>query len=243
MKMASLKCTNCQLVNFATETNCIRCGAPLAGGAQAPEAGQQLSDASFEAGYAPAWNQDQPSAAYPNPQAPYAFPPPPFAAQGDGVWRDGSTLVMYKQAQLPDRCVKCNEHVGGERLKRKLYWHHPALFLILLVAVLIYAIVAMIVRKEATIYVGICERHRARRRNAIIIGWSLVVLSIISFVVAISNNEPVYALVGAVLFLIGVIYGTLVARVVRATKMDDHYVWLAGVNQEYLNMLPQMQRH
>jgi len=61
----------------------------------------------------------------------YVLPPPPSMA---GVWRDNKTLVMTKDALLPDQCVKCNAPAHGFKLKRKLTWHHPALYLIILVA-------------------------------------------------------------------------------------------------------------
>jgi len=56
------------------------------------------------------------------------------AAQGtQGVWRSGSLLVMHRNARLPDRCVKTNSAENVRRLKRNLSWHHPGLYLWLLV--------------------------------------------------------------------------------------------------------------
>jgi hypothetical protein len=78
----------------------------------------------------------------------YVLPPPPaIGLPGAGVWREGSTLVMSKDALLPDRCVKCNAFTTG-RLKRKLSWHPPAYYLLLIVAWLVYLIVSMIIASE-----------------------------------------------------------------------------------------------
>jgi hypothetical protein len=118
---------------------------------------------------------------------PYAAPqfggPLPHSAEANGgVWRDGIVLVMHKQAVLPDRCVKCNESVNGLRLKRKLSWHHPALYLMIFFpGLLFYAIVALIVRKTARIDVGICERHRSRRRIGIAVAWLIALLGFAMF--------------------------------------------------------------
>ena len=64
-----------------------------------------------------------------NPNQPQWQAPAPAAEAG--VWRDGRLLVMHKSAQLPDRCVKSNQPADG-RLLRKMYWHHPLIFLSLL---------------------------------------------------------------------------------------------------------------
>lgn len=156
-----------------------------------------------------------------------------------GIWRDKSKLVMDKSAALPYRCVKCNQPVSGPLLKRKLTWHHPALYLLILVAILIYAVVAMLVRQTANIEIGLCETHLARRRRAIIITWALIVLGIAAFFVAIIAEELVYALVGVLLLLGGTIYGIFAIRTVIPAKIDNRFVWLQGINADYLNELPQ----
>ena len=101
---ASWKCSQCGLVNFASSESCKRCGVlgPI-GQVQQPQApaGIVLEDG-------------------------YVMPPPPSFG---GVWRDQSTLVMTKDATLPDYCVKCDAPANGFRLKRNLSWHEPALYL------------------------------------------------------------------------------------------------------------------
>jgi hypothetical protein len=47
--------------------------------------------------------------------------------------------------------------------------------------------------------------------------------------------------VGLVLFLAAVIYGIVRARLVAPQKIDDHYVWLTGVNANYLEQFPEWQ--
>src|SRR5947209_12297282 len=66
----------------------------------------------------------------------------------DGLWRDGKTLVVHKGASLPDRCIKCNEPAEGLSLNRKLVWHQPWLYLLIIPSIWIYAVVALIVRQK-----------------------------------------------------------------------------------------------
>ncbi len=161
---------------------------------------------------------------------------------GSGIWRDGSTLVMTKDAQLPDRCVKCNAFTDG-RLRRKFTWHHPAIYLLIFVALLIYFIVAMVTRKRATVDLGLCDEHRAKRRTYIWISWLLALGGIAGFVLAILANDGTPAFIGVLLLLTAIVFAVITTRLVYPSKIDDRFVWLKGVNAEYLNQLPSWPGH
>lgn len=168
----------------------------------------------------------------------YVLPAPPSPlGSATGVWQDGAKLVMVKDAQLPDRCVKCNAFTE-RKMKRNLTWHHPALYLLIIAGVLIYFIVAMILRQSATIYIGICDEHHARHRRNMIITAVLIVSSLLGFVIAIAMNEPMFALLGILLFFGGIVFGVVGTRLVLPAKIDAQYVWLSGINKEYLSALP-----
>jgi hypothetical protein len=164
------------------------------------------------------------------------FPPPTHAVAT--IWQSKSVLVMTKQAPLPDRCVKCNAPTH-HRLKRNLRWHHPALYILIFGGLLFYFILALILSKTATINVGLCETHSAARKRGIFITWMLVLLSLGSFYFAVAADEMNLLFVGVILFLGAVIYGIVKARVVAPQKIDDQYVWLNGVNANYLQQFPE----
>jgi hypothetical protein len=164
------------------------------------------------------------------------FPPPTHNITT--IWRNKSVLVMAKQAPLPDRCIKCNEPTHN-KLKRNLRWHQPWLYILILVGVLFYAILAMVLSKTATINVGLCETHAADRKRDIIIAWMLVALSIACFYFAVAFEMMAFVLVGAIVFLGGIIYGAVKARLVAPQKIDDQYVWLTGINAKYLDQFPE----
>jgi hypothetical protein len=169
------------------------------------------------------------------PQQPY-FPPPMHGLQT--IWRDRSTLVMTKQALLPNRCVKCNEPTG-ERLKRKLTWHHPAIYLTILVSILVYAVIALVLRKTATVDVGLCEDHLSTRRRNLAITWLLGIVGLLCLPLAGILEDGTTVAIGLALLLACAIYGIATLRVVVPSKIDDHFVWLRGVNAEYLHEFPQ----
>lgn len=215
--MSALKCEQCGLVNFATASHCKRCRTPFLRNIST-EPGMDLQGIVLEDGY--------------------VLPAPPVINDPNSVWRDKSKLVMTRDAVLPMRCVKCNAPTPG-RLKRKMSWHHPALFILLLVAWLIYLIVAMIVRKSATVEVGICDEHRALRKTFIWITWIVVVLGIAGIFLGLMANEGSPALFGVLLLVVGIIFGLIAVRVTAPARIDDQFVWLTGVNKDYLNQLPQ----
>src|SRR5579872_5285818 len=91
------------------------------------------------------------------------------ATDAGGTWRDGAVLVLSREASLPPRCVRCNEPADEPTKSRKVYWHSPWLYLLILFNLIIYAIVAAIVRKKAVVAPGLCSAHKKRRRIGITI--------------------------------------------------------------------------
>ena len=164
-------------------------------------------------------------------------------SNSEDIWRAGNLLVMRRDAQLPDRCIKTNQPANGKRFKATLYWHHPAIYLLILINLLVYAIVAIIVRKKAVVYVGVTERTLQARRKAILWGWVSGIAGFILFVFAASlQSESAMLgllLLGAALILGGLIVGTAKATLVRVERIEDEYIWIRGVTREYLARLPQ----
>ncbi len=158
---------------------------------------------------------------------------------GSGVWRDKSKMVVSKGAQLPDRCVKCNAPAPGAKFKKKLSWHHPAIFILIFVALLIYLIVAMVLRKTITLELGLCEEHRAKHRRNVFITWSLILLGVCGFVLAVIVEDNNFLLAGILFLVAGVIYAVVALRIVTPARIDDKFAWLKGVNKDYLDELPQ----
>ena len=164
------------------------------------------------------------------------FPPPTHNVPT--IWRNKSLLVMNKQAQLPNRCVKCNEPTP-RTLKRNLRWHHPAIYILIFGGVLFYVILALVLSKTATINVGLCETHAAARKRDMVITWMLVLLSFGISYFALASDVMGFLLLGVAVFLGAVIYGVVKTRVVAPQKIDDHHVWLTGLNSQYLEQFPE----
>jgi hypothetical protein len=148
---------------------------------------------------------------------------------------------MTRQALLPDRCIKCNEP-AGRKLNRRVSWHHPALYILILGGALFYVLLALIMRKTAIIEVGLCEDHSAVRKRDIVITWILGLLSLGSFFVASQLEDLTFAGIGGLLLLATAVYATVRVNLVAATKIDENFVCLKGFGSNYLADFPEWQR-
>ena len=158
------------------------------------------------------------------------------------VWREGSLLVMDKDSQLPDRCVKSNQPADGFTLKRELAWHPQYLYLFLLASPIIYIIIAVCTQKKAKISIGLTREWGARRRWRILIAWIAAIGGIVVMVIGIAGangNSPVVWLVpaGIIGCLGAIVYGIVGTRLVVPTRITDTHVWLKGVHPDYLATL------
>jgi hypothetical protein len=145
---------------------------------------------------------------------------------------------MSRQALLPDRCIKCNEP-AERKLKRKLSWHHPAIYLLVFGGALFYVLLAMVMRKTATIEVGLCENHSAMRQRDIAFTWALGLLALGSFFFAVQFEHMTFVGIGILLILATAIYGIVRVKVVTPTKIDERFIWLKGCTGDYLTAFPE----
>lgn len=196
-----------------------------------------------------------PSNSFENPYAvpqasnPYAVPqasnPDVVDQPFQEIYRSGNYLVMYKRARLPDRCVKSNLPTT-EKLKRNLYWHHPLIYLLILIHILLYVIVALIVRKSATIQLPLSPKYKSRRLMWMLLAWLTFFLSIAVIVLAIAFGNGNFSwLVPAsfvsfpILLLTAGLIGIFGCRVVYAKRIEGDFVKIGGVSPDFLSGLPE----
>ncbi|HTL59122.1 MAG TPA: DUF4339 domain-containing protein [Candidatus Limnocylindrales bacterium] len=155
------------------------------------------------------------------------------------LWRDKKRVVTRSETTFPDRCIKCNAPANGFRLKRVIYWQHPAYYLLLLLNLLILIIVVLIVRKKAIVHIGLCEAHRARRKLGLFIGYGSLLGGVLVMIGGAVFDSGKMALAGLLLLLVGGILGAIIASTINAAKIDKEYVWITGCNRDFLANLPE----
>lgn len=158
-------------------------------------------------------------------------------ADGAVVWRDGNAVVAVRDRAFPLRCVKCNAPVQKQAMhERMFYWHTPWLYLLILLNILIYAIVAVVVRKKTRHDVALCRPHLRRRRIFIAIGWSGLVAPFIG--AALSPDIGV--MVGLLLAFVLILSGIFGSRVITAGKIDGRHVRFTGCGKAFVDSLPSL---
>jgi len=159
------------------------------------------------------------------------------AEPGAGLWREGDVLVVKKDAALPDRCVRCNGRADGAMLKQSYQWHNPALYILAPFALLIYVLVALAIRKTATLHVGICREHLTARKRSRLGSALLAIAGVVSLFLAIEGGS-LFGWGGLLLLLGGAVWGTIGTRLLSVQGIDDHFVRLKGAHPGYLSALP-----
>jgi hypothetical protein len=220
-------------------TVCTNCGGqfvlpgPAAAAGQAPVA-QQFSAPAQQAapGQLPAAGQAQPVLPYAGPQ---------WGVATAGAWSEGRLIVAAKDASVAHACVKCGGPPAGRPFRRMFRWHQPIIYLTILAGLLIYVIIALCVQEKGRVEYALCERHRRRRRNAILGGWLLTFAGIGMFVLAGVQEEVVWVPFGILAFIGGLVWAIVGAQTLRPEKIDARFVWLKGAGEDFLRTLPPVQ--
>lgn len=160
-------------------------------------------------------------------------------SSGQLVWRFEKIVIMARDGQLPERCVKCNEPADEPTKSRKVYWHHPGYYILLLINMILYVVVALIARKTAEVNPGLCARHKQRRATGIWLGWGSFVFGFITIGIAFGNQHPGLGLLLMLLMIGLIITSMFMSRIVYAKRIDDKYVQLKGCGAPFLDDLPE----
>jgi predicted Zn finger-like uncharacterized protein len=241
---ASFQLTPEYLAQYGGQTTrCSQCGQPFVlpaaqGAAPAAAAwGQPPAGQPFMAQTETA----QPMPGQPVAVIPYAAPAYGQAGPMDAAWSQGDVLVVRKGARLPHACVKCGLAGDGKPVRKTYYWHEPWIYITILAGVLVYAILAIVIRQSGQIEFALCSQHRARRRNGVIISLLGVFGGIALFVAAGMSNEAYLVPFGILVLLGGAITGLIMARVLTPKRIDTHFLWLRGAGPAFLQTLPPAQ--
>lgn len=156
-----------------------------------------------------------------------------------GVWREGDHMVVAADAELPDRCVKTDLPADGQWADIRLKWHHPALYLLLILGIIVYFIMAYYLSTSVIVRVGITESVLSTGRWTRSLVWTLVLGGLVLGVVAFAAHDPALLWASGVLLALAIPVFLLRPRIIWATRMERGYVWIAGVHPGYLARLPQ----
>lgn len=151
--------------------------------------------------------------------------------------REGKHVFIPLGQDLPPRCVVCNGAVAQPVKARTFYWHTPWLYLLLLLNVLIFALVALVVRKKAVLSPGWCEEHlTARQRRIKGFMAAAAGLTAVGTFMLVVQHQPGWALL-MIPAIILVLPALRAANSVSVSRIDKTGVRLAGCQEPFLNSL------
>ncbi len=178
-----------------------------------------------------------------NPQAYNPSFPHPYQQPSGGIYRHGKEVVVHKNAMMPERCVKCNEQLsgynaGGGFVRQKYRWHSPLIY-IALISPIIYIILAAVLSKNATVDIPLCSNHL---ENKNITGKKLLVSGVGSVFAIFLLGSLGYAGMAFLIFFAAIIglplAYTYLYKPLQVSKIENDYVYLKGVSEEYISQLP-----
>ena len=171
-----------------------------------------------------------------------SFAPPPALV----ITRDGEKLVIpvgmaLPMALLPPVCVKCGAPADGKPVEKTFYWHPPWLYVLIFIALLIYAIVAMVMRKQMRIRVPLCRQHAERRRGLLILAGVLPVIGIADGFILPSFHVDtgLVVLVVVVFILAGLVLWAVVGSPIRPRSITQFEGIFSGFCEAFLQQFPQ----
>jgi uncharacterized membrane protein YeaQ/YmgE (transglycosylase-associated protein family) len=160
------------------------------------------------------------------------------AMSAKGCWRIGKDLLYVSSgADLPDRCVKCNGPAQRPTKQRKFYWHSSWLYLLILLHMLLYIIVALFKRKKVILSPALCTQHANKRRNLLLGAWGAFGAGLVISFIAIGNGNIATAAICFFVGLVGAIVAVMLARIVFPVGIDDRGARFKGCGAAFLESL------
>jgi len=161
------------------------------------------------------------------------------------IIRDGNRLIVPNPPRnqvvpLPPPCVKCGTPANGKPVNKTFSWHHPALYLLVLAGVLVYLLVAVIVRKSMRMSVPLCARHAQRRSTAVTLSWVIPLVGVAdAFILPrFGIDGGVVALITIVLVVTGIVIWAIVDYPIRPKSIDQYRGIFTGCAEAYLQQFP-----
>jgi hypothetical protein len=158
----------------------------------------------------------------------------------------------WDDAEMPDVCMRCGAP-AAVRKDKTFSWYPGWVYVLLLVNLIVFAIVAMVLTKKKRVEVPLCEAHRNHWlwRQLIIAGGLVAFLGLGFVTVIVMADSPpgrnsdlggllcVGTIVGLVVWLI--VAGVLQATSIRPTEITDRGITLVGIAREFVDAYQEKQ--
>jgi len=159
-----------------------------------------------------------------------------------GAWASGNLLIASRDAVLPPYCVKCGRPADAKPLRRRFSWHPSWVYIFLLIALLVYAILAAVLSKRTTLQLPLCSAHFEKYKTLRVLAAVLLLGSIPEMILAgvwLADNYMRWGIfAGAMAFLAGLVCLVMFNGVLRINRIDEHYGYFSRASEGFLRQLP-----
>ena len=173
--------------------------------------------------------------------APIASPLPGPAPLLAASWQGNDLYVPQSATALPAFCVKCGQRAAVRKTKT-YYWHEPWVYFMILAGLVVYAVVALIVRKRIKLEVPLCSDHARTLSQRKMIAAALL-LGFLPVGIAGSMMGDAYIrwawLIATIMLIAGSVYVSIAVKCfLKPTHIDDAYASFKGPGDAFLRQLP-----
>lgn len=155
----------------------------------------------------------------------------------------GSILFVSKDTDLPQRCIKCNGPVTSPAKQKTFYWHPSGWYFLILLNVLLYAIVALFVRKKIKVSPGLCDAHRKRKNTIVYSSLAIFALLFMAGVTTFGGENALFSLVSFVGSFIALIVAIISARTIYPIQIHDRGARFKGCGKDFLQSIARQETH
>jgi len=159
-----------------------------------------------------------------------------------GAWSSGKLLIASRDAILPSCCIKCGRPAEPDFFPKKFSWHPQWLYIFVLIALLIYLILALSISKRMNLQLPLCARHLEKYKS-LRLAAAILLLGCIPEMIVAGNYLPEsymgYGIAAGLLALVaGLTCLILFGALLRPTYIDQNYGYFANASPEFLSTLP-----
>ena len=147
-------------------------------------------------------------------------------AAGQDFWREGELLVVRKGTHLPDVCLATGQPTGGNVKTKTLQWMPPWIGVVFVLSWPIGLILMLILRKKGQLTYFLSQQAEEKRKKGIMIGIGLIIAFFASVGIGIALEAPFAAVVGTLLFIVGLIVAIVYGAPFRVHKIDNEVIYL-----------------
>src|SRR4051812_48164870 len=144
--------------------------------------------------------------------------PPPLPQK---IHIEGAALVVPRFYNFPEICLFTGSAEDLVRMRRKLSWHTPAIYLGVFAGVLVYIVLALALRKTADVTFSITRRERARRRTWHLANWGVFLMTFVSLFAAGAGDIALGYYLAPIFLIASLVIYFLKVRMIYPKTIND----------------------